>query len=219
MGTLTLMPQALDEKLKAIDIEVRNLYFKLKFFNQLFTDPKRVEILKVTAASLFQSIEESMLFDILLSIARLTDPPRSVGRENLSFKNLLQEMPNGPLRMEINVLLSNIKQKTKDLETWRNKKLAHNDLQKALGGFFLPPIQKKDLADILEMIPKAMNLIYRHFSDTEVRYDMCITSQDGDSLLFYLEYGLDAWEEDKRNQNLDRLHKLRKKRLANRSGR
>jgi hypothetical protein len=224
MGTLTLMPQALDEKLKAIDIEVRNLYFKLKFFNQLFTqlftDPKRVEILKATAASLFQSIEESMLFDILLSIARLTDPPRSVVRENLSFKNLLQEMPNGPLRMEIDILLSNIKQKTKDLETWRNKKLAHNDLQKkALGAFFLPPIQKKDLADILEMIPKAMNLIYRHFTDTEVRYDMCITSHDGDSLLFYLEYGLDAWEEDKRNQNLDRLHKLRKKRLANRSGR
>lgn len=60
-----------------------------------------------------------------------------------------------------------------------------------------------------------MNLIHGHFTDTEVKYEMCITSQDGDSLLFYLEYGLDAWEEDKQNHNVDRIHKLRKKHAEN----
>ena len=212
MGTLSPIPPALDEKLKAIDLEVRNLYFKWKFFSQLFTDQNRVKILNATAISLFQSIEESMLFDILLSITRLTDPPKSVGRENLSFENLLQEIPSGPLRAGIVNLLSQIKQTAKDIETWRKKKLGHNDLQKAFGSFSLPPIQKKDLTDTLELIPKVMNLIYGHFSDTEVKYEMCVTSQDGDSLLFYLEYGLDAWEEDKRSHNLDRLYKLRKRR-------
>ena len=210
------IPPALQEKLDAVHLEVLNLYFKLKFFNQLFTDPNRVEILKATAMLLFQSIEESMLFDILLSIARLTDPSKSVGREkreNLSFENLLQEIPDGALRTEIVGLLLQIKQKAKDIETWRNRKLGHNDLQKALGGFSLPPIQKKDLTDILELVPKVMNAIYKHFSDTEVRYEMCVTSQDGDSLLFYLEYGLDAWEEDKQNHKVDRIHKLREKRL------
>lgn len=216
METLSPIPPALDEKLKVIDLEVRNLYFKWKFFSQLFTDPNRVKILNATAISLFQSIEESMLFNILLSITRLTDPaksfPKSVGRENLSFENLLQEIPDSPLRTKVVGLLSEIKKKTKDIETWRNKKLGHNDLQKALGSFSLPPIQKKDLTDTLELIPRIMNLIYGHFSDTEIRYEMCVTSQDGDSLLFYLEYGLDAWEEDKQNHNVERLHKLRKRR-------
>ena len=64
------IPPLLDEKLKAIDVEVRNLFFKWTFFKQLFTDPKRVEILNATASALFQSVEDSMLSDILLSIAR-----------------------------------------------------------------------------------------------------------------------------------------------------
>jgi hypothetical protein len=208
------MPPALEEKLKAIDLEVRNLHFKWKFFSQIFTDPSRVAILNATAASFFQSVEDSMLLDILLSITRLTDPPKSVKRENLSFENLLQEIPNGSLCAQVVNLLSEIKQKTKDIKTWRDKKLSHNDLQKALGGFSLPPIQKKDLTDSLALIPKIMNLIYGHFSDMEVKYEMCVTCQDGDSLLFYLKYGLDAWEEDKRNHNVDRLHKLNKRRAA-----
>ena len=211
------MPPALEEKLKAIDLEVRNLHFKWKFFSQLFTDPNRVAILNATAASLFQSIEDSMLSDILLSIARLTDPPKSFKQENLSFENLIQEMPDSSLRTEVVNLLSQIKEKTKDIKTWRDKKLSHNDLQKALGSFSLPPIQKKDLTDTLELIPKIMNLIHRHFSDTTVMYEMCVTSNDGDSLLFYLEYGLDVWEEDKRNHNVDRLHKLKKRQAANKS--
>jgi hypothetical protein len=209
------MPPTLEEKLKAIDLEVRNLHFKWKFFSQLFTDPNRVKILNATAASLFQSVEDSMLSDILLSVARLTDPPKSLGQENLSFENLIQEMPSGSLQTEVVNLLSQIKEKTQDIKTWRNKKLSHNDLQKALGSFSLPPIQKKDLTDTLRLIPNIMNLIHRHFSDTMVMYEMCITSNDGDALLFYLEYGLDAWEEDKRNHNVDRLHKLRDRRRAN----
>jgi hypothetical protein len=206
---------ALQKKLNAIDSEVRNLYFKWKFFSQLFTDPNKVKILNATAASLFQSVEGSMLSDILLSIIRLTDRPKSMGQENLSFNNLIQEMPDGSLRAEVVKLLSQIKEKTKDIKTWRDKKLSHNDLQKALGSFSLPQIQKKDLTDTLELIPRIMNLVHGHFADIEVRYDMSITSQDGDSLLFYLEYGLDAWEEDRRNHNVDRIHKLRKRRAEN----
>jgi AbiU2 len=209
------MPPALQEKLNAIDLEVRNLHFKWRFFSQLFTDPNRVKILNAAAASLFQSVEDSMLSDILLSIMRLTDPSKSMGQENLSFENLIQEMPNGSLRTEVVNLLSQIKQKTKDIKTWRDKKLSHNDLQKALGSFSLPQIQKKDLTDTLGLIPQIMNLIHGHFTDTEVKYEMCITSQDGDSLLFYLEYGLDVWEEDKLNHNVDRIHKLRKKHAEN----
>lgn len=115
MGKCNPIPQALEEKLKAIDVEVRNLYFKWQFFSQLFTDAQRVAILNATASSLFQSIEDSMLSDILLAIARLTDPKKSVGKENLSFDNLLQEIPQGSLRMQIVDLLAKIKQKTREM--------------------------------------------------------------------------------------------------------
>jgi|GEM_PF-2224153 len=211
------IPPALQEKLKAIDHEVQILHFKWKFFSQLFTDPNRVKILNATAASLFHSVEDSMLFDILLSITRLTDPPKSFKQENLSFENLIQEIPDSSLRTEVVNLLSQIKKKTKDIRTWRDKKLSHNDLQKALGSFSLPQIQMKELTDTLEHIRGIMNAIHRHFSDTMVMYEMCVTSNDGNTLLFYLEYALDVWEEDKLNNNMDRFHKLRKRRPTNKN--
>lgn len=211
----TPMSPPLKEKLKAIDHEVQTLHFKWKFFSQLFTDPARVKILNATAASLFHSVEDSMLFDILLSITRLTDPPKSFKQENLSFENLIQEMSDSPLRTEVVNLLSRINEKTKDIRTWRDKKLSHNDLQKALGSFSLPQIQMKELTDTLGHIRGIMNAIHRHFSDTTVMYEMCVTSNDGDNLLFYLEYALEVWEEDKLNHNMDRFHKLRKRRAAN----
>jgi hypothetical protein len=201
--------KALQEKLNTVELEVRKLHFKWIFFVQLFADPKRVQILNATACSLFQSVEESMLFDILLSITRLTDPPKSSGQENLSFANFIQEIPDGSLRTQVESLLCQVKEKTKEIRIWRDKKLSHNDLQNTLGSFPLPPIQKKDLTDSLDHIRGIMNRIHGHFSDTTVLYEQAITSGDGDALLFYIRYGLDAFEEDKRNRNIDRIRKLR----------
>ena len=207
------MPPTLQEKLKAMDLEVQRLHFKWKFYSQLFTDPERAKILNATAGLFFHSVEESMLFDILLSIMRLADPSQSFGKQNLSFENILAEIPDHSLRAKAEGILSQINEKTKAIKIWRDKKLSHNDLQKALGSFSLPPIQKKELTDTLEHISEIMNLIHGHFSDTMVAYADCVTSSDGDSLLFYLEYGLDVWNEDKRNHNVDRLHKLNRKRI------
>jgi hypothetical protein len=205
------MPAALEEKLKAVDLEVRSLHFKWKFFSQLFTDPKRVEILNAAAAALFQSVEDSMLSDMFLSIARLTDRSESLGQENLSLENLLREIPDDSLRMHAEALLAQVKDKTRAIKVWRNKKPSHNDLPKAPGIVSLPSIQKKDFTDTLDLIPKIIDPISKHFSDTMTMYEECITSNDGDSLLFYLEYGLDARDEDKKNSNLDRRHKLQKR--------
>lgn len=153
-----------------------------------------------------------MLFDVLLSIMRLTDPKQSFGKENLSLENVISEIPDDVLKAKAEAILLQIKSKTDAIKVWRDKKLSHNDLQKSLGSFSLPPIEKKKLTDTLDHIGDIMNLIHGHYSDTAVMYSDCVTSADGDSLLFYLEYGLDAWNEDKRNHNLERVHKLRKQR-------
>ena len=149
-----------------------------------------------------------MLNDIILCIARLTDPFKSSGRENLSFDSILAEIDDSSVRIEASEIISKIKTKTKAIRVWRNKKLAHNDLKKAVGGNPLPPIYIIELSEMLKLTSQIVNIIYKRFQDTEVRHDLCVTSGDGDSLMFYLEYGLDVWEEDKRNHNVDRLHKL-----------
>jgi hypothetical protein len=153
-----------------------------------------------------------MLHDIMLSIARLTDPPKPKGQENLSFESILVEMDDTSLRKEVSAIVSTIQSKTKAIRVWRNKKLAHNDLAKAMEEITLPPVYIAELTEVMKLSSQVLNIFHKRFNDTEVLYDGCITSGDGDSLMFYLEYGLDAWEEDKQNHNVERLHKLRKRR-------
>jgi AbiU2 len=199
---------ALQKRLDAIHTEVCELHFKWKFFSQLFTDKQRFEILKKTAPSLFSYVQDLILHDMMLGIARLTDPHKLKGRSNLSFDTILPEITDVTLRAEISEIILKIKSKTTAIRDWRNKKLAHNDLAKLLEGNPLPPVYIRDLREILNLASQVLNIFYTRFQDTEVRYDDCVTSGDGDSLLFYLEYGLDAWEDDKGNHNLDRLNKL-----------
>jgi hypothetical protein len=209
--------ETLQKRLDAVHLEVCELHFKWEFFSQLFTEKQRFEILKSTAPSLFAYLQDLMLHDMILCIARLTDPLKSKGQANLSFDSILAEIGDPSLRTEVSDIITKIKAKAVAIRDWRNKKLAHNDLAKAIEGKPLPLIYIADLSEVLKLTSQVLNIFYTRFQDPEVAYDQCITSGDGDSLMFYLEYGLDAWEEDKGNHNLDRLDKLKKKRMENKN--
>ena len=160
----------LQKRLDAINIEVTNLHFKWLFFEQLFTNKQRFEILKATAPSLFSYIQDLMLHDMILCIARLTDPMGPSGRDNLSFDCILAEMNDSSVRKEVSETITKIKTKTEAIRVWRNKKLAHNDLAKATGENPLPPIYIADLNEALKLTGQTLNIIYRHFQDTEFGY-------------------------------------------------
>ncbi len=217
MKETAIISVPLQKRLDAIHAEVCDLHFKWKFFSQLFADRQRFEILKATAPTLFAYVQDLILHDIILGIARLTDPHKSKDRSNLSFDGILAEIADQSLRGEVSEIISKIKAKAGAIRDWRNKKLAHNDLAKAIEGNPLPPIYITDLSEVLKLASQILNIFYTRFQNTEVAYNRCVTSGDGDSLMFYLEYGLDAWDEDKGNRNLNRLDKLRKKRIANKS--
>jgi hypothetical protein len=204
----------LQKRLDAIHLEVCELHFKYRYFAQLFMDKQSLQIATATAPSFFGHIQNVMLHDIILCIGRLTDPAGPKSRENLSFYSILADIHDVSLHAEVCQIVSNIKAKTGAIRNWRNKKLAHNDLANALHDTHLQPIYVADLEEVIKLTGNIVNIFYRRFRDMEVAYDECITSGDGDSLMFYLEYGLDAWKEDKRNHNIERLQKLSKNRIA-----
>lgn len=148
----------LQKRLDAIHTEVCELHFKWKFFSQLFTEKQRFEILKATAPSLFAYVQDLMLHDIILCIARLTDPYKPKGRANLSFDSILAEIGDPSLHMEVSEIISKINAKTGAIRNWRNKKLAHNDLAKAIEGTPLPPIYIIDLSEVLKLTSQVLNI-------------------------------------------------------------
>jgi hypothetical protein len=206
------IPSALQEKLTAIDNEVALLHFKWTYLMQLFGNEKHLAVINATASSIFSVIEEAMFTDILLTLMRLVDPAQSNNQDNLSLRSLIADIFDTTLKDKLTLLETQVRAKTQDVKVWRHKKLAHNDLLRLLKKSApVPPIQISDLTAALKLVREALNLIHGYFFDTTVLYDQCITERDGNQLAFYLNYGLECWNEDKEKQNFARATRWRKK--------
>jgi len=202
----------LKEKLTAIDREVVLLHFKWTYLMQLFGKQKHLAVINATAPLIFRVVEDAMFADILLALMRLVDPPKSKNQNNLSLRSLVADISDKLLKDQVAQLESEARAKTQDIKVWRDKKLAHNDLLRLLKKTAaVPPIRINELTSALASIREALNLVHRYFFDTTVLYDQCITEKDGDQLLFYLNYGLECWTEDKEKRNFARAMKWWKK--------
>src|SRR5262245_11757372 len=84
----TLGPQ-LGPVYNALTNEVTSLHGKWNQYRKLFMgSPKRIDLLNATAGYFFGVLQETLIEDILLHLAILTDPPMSVGRPNLTLRQL-----------------------------------------------------------------------------------------------------------------------------------
>jgi hypothetical protein len=104
-----------------------NLYWK-EFLELFGTNDKRIERLNQAAPGFFQMLQEQQFETNMSHLTRLTDSPKSVGKENLTVQNLPELVSNPALKAELETHVEDIKQKTKFCRDWRNRRFAHHDL-------------------------------------------------------------------------------------------
>jgi AbiU2 len=67
--------------------EVAWIHSKWAEYVTLFgASPARIELMNQSAPSFFRTVQDSLWEGVLLHIARLTDPPKSKGKSNLSLR-------------------------------------------------------------------------------------------------------------------------------------
>ena len=115
-------------------------------------DPVRAEKLrKPRWGGLFWDLAQGwMVSGIILSVSRLTDPPKIGNRRTLTLMALLGEprLP-GQLRRELGCELKSIRKAVKKIRKHRNRIVAHRDGRTALGKDALPILQVRQIADII----------------------------------------------------------------------
>jgi hypothetical protein len=189
----------------ALRNEVAWIHAKWNQYRQLYAhSPERVDFINQVARHFFGVIQTSLLEDVVLHLARLTDPPKSAGKENLTIKRFTSLL-SGPLASDIDALLDSAITACKPARDWRNRHLAHRDWSLVMASSTEPlaGISRKDIETALSSIRAVMNRLAKHFSDSEVAYQIFITSGgDADSLIYYLNLGMQADE-----QRLERLRR------------
>ena len=133
------------------------------------TSPERVALLNEAAPSFCRLIQDSLWEDVLLHIARLTDPPASVGKSNLSLPALaaLVDRPSTKAEVEAKILVCLAS--TAFARDWRNRHIAHRDLRLALAGSSQPlaPASRLLVGTALDDLAAVLNCIAKDYLDSE----------------------------------------------------
>lgn len=171
--------------------EVRWLHLKWKDYCALFaSSPERVMLLNRAAPDFFGNLQRMMWEDVALHLCRLTDPPKSMGHDNLTLQRFPKVISDPKFRSQVQVSVDSAKQKTKFARDWRNRRMAHTELPHSKAKpLEIANLQK--IEDALEKIRSVMNCVELHYQDSKVSYHLSVEALGGvESLMRILEKGV-----------------------------
>ena len=175
------------------------LHMRWKLYRQLFAkSQERLDLLNEAAGFFFHVVQDTLWEDVILQLAKLTDSPRSAGKDNLSLRCLPVLVSEESLLSEIKSLLNTALVASGFARKWRNRRLAHRDLGLALatGGDPLPGISRADIEAALLAFRNLLNRLELHYWNSTVGYEHSLIGPgDGDSLVHYLNRGVRAEHE------------------------
>lgn len=173
-------------------LEYRKLYGKSE---------KRIDLLNETAAFFFRVIQDVLWDDILLHIARLTDPPTQGKYENLTLLRLPDAVEDGALATEFRELVKTGLDRSQLARKWRDKHLAHIDLSHAIDvkATTLPGVSRQDVEDVLASFRQIMNRFHSIYLQGEVVFDHFLVHDDAETLLHHLAVAV-RFEDRKRDR-------------------
>jgi hypothetical protein len=180
--------------------EVAALHLNWNEFFELFgTNDKRIERLNRAAPNFFQRLQEQQFETNMLHMARLTDPPKSVGKDNLTVLNLpnLVGAADPALMAQLTTLIDEAKTKTGFCRDWRNRRFAHHDLLLATQdarAVPLPSATKSNIDAALVAFTDVMNAIERHYYRGMCDFRSIAAHKGAATLLTVLGFGVKAQE-------------------------
>ena len=200
------MPDPVREPFRNIAFELMWLHAKWNNYTALFeADGDQLGLLDATAPACFRIIHACMKTDILLSLARLTDPPSSSGRPNLSLRRLMVILTEAGFSAAADRCSSDLEELLevcKPVRTRRNRLLAHADLATLQGveAGPIPLIPPSLVNEALRHARTILNTIEAEFKDSETAYQAPILRGEAKALLMFLRKGLEAMEHDRHDR-------------------
>ncbi len=181
--------------------EFAGLYSKWNEYLDLFgTKPSRIDLLNQASSRFFRIVQDSLWENTILQISRLTDPSTTFKKGNLSIQRIPEFIENDELKKEIEHLVQDALEKAAFCKDWRNRKIAHNDLNLILkeGAKPLKSASRAKTKEVLKSISLVLNTVSQHYLESETMFDMESEPSGGAvSLLYVIDDGLKAAAERK----------------------
>lgn len=189
------MPDPLD---KRYPVEIQDTWHELYndvvwlhgswiIYRQLYGKSEcRVNLLNESAGTVSALLQDVLLGSVQLELSKLSDPPRSVGKDNLSLYQLhatLEQSGHVVIADQVAPLIASFKAKCEPARKRRNKAIAHNDLSTRRAAVPLNGPSREEVEKALLALRAVMNCVEVHFTQSQTAFEHLRTEADGDSLI------------------------------------
>lgn len=151
-------------------------------YETLFDEEGKVDFLNATGSYFWRNIQDTLFEAVMLGLCRLTDPVKSAGRANLTVRRF-PLLDTSIHRKSLEELVDLAVSSTKVSRDWRNRKLAHNDLEKITQAAPLPGATRVEVTASID----AIHEVFRWISSTHREVDLLLTQLGDNSTKGVLE--------------------------------
>jgi hypothetical protein len=191
------MGQELGETYEALWQEIIWLHSKWAEYAVLYgTKESRVALLNKAAPRFARLIQDTLWEDVILHIARLTDPPKSAGKHNLTVQSLATHIGDSATRAKVEALVARAIEQAEFCRDWRNRHLAHRDLHLALarGAEPLKTGSRQSVREILQTLGQTLDTVSSRYLGSTTYFEFETDAGGALSLLYVLDDGLKVEE-------------------------
>jgi hypothetical protein len=178
--------------------ELAWLYIKWNQYVELYgAKPSRVDLTNQAASLFFRIVQDTLWEDTLLHISRLTDPPKTAGKKNLTILLLPILVENSDLSCQLDNLCTIAVEKSDFCRDWRNRHIAHIDLHLAMkkGVESLLPASRLKVKECLTAISEVLNAVNGHYFNSTTMFDWADDHRGAVDLLYLIDDGLRSVKE------------------------
>jgi len=161
---------------------------KWRYYRELFIDDVTKKYLMETARSVYSVFEESLFFDILLSIARLNDDQRIGKYENISLIGLVTR---ARMKTALRIDMNRFKRNCRAMETIRNKRLAHRDFNTFIEPniSIVPRVTIQEIDSAIELAERIVVSVLQKFDNCDMTFKLTSPGGPDQLLRFINQFG------------------------------
>ena len=173
--------------------EVAWLHNEWHEYVQLFgTKQSRVALMNEAAPAFFGIIQQELLQMIVLRIARLTDPPKSAGKSNLTIRQLPEKIDDRLLRQKVTDLINTAVAAANFCRERRHRHIAHRALDVSLGVTTdpLPNVTRENISSAMASLAEVLNAVSHHYLNSTTDFALISNLGGAVALIRILDDGV-----------------------------
>jgi len=173
--------------------EIIWLHYKWSEFEEIYgTKESRIQIINQAAPFFFFIIQKVLWENILLGIARITDPAKSRGKKNITIQALPGLIQDEKLKGKVEGSIKIILEKTEFCRDLRNRWISHHDYELSINDNAKPLENANRLlvTESLDEIENLINILLKEYFQSTLMLKVIRSSNGSLALLQVLRDGL-----------------------------